>query len=187
MIRKSIIDIYTYSSHAVRGFSQKFKGYLHSGKWTVRIGKYVLLSNVCLTDGVTINDFCRLFGDERIQIGENVYINCFCMMYGDIIIEKNVLISQFVNIWGRSHRFSIKDEPIWLQHDIGGQGYKTGKIVIEEDSWIGPHVTILRGVTIGKGSVIGAGAVVTKDVPDYAVVFGIPAEIKYYRGEVIDE
>lgn len=48
-------------------------------------------------------------------------------------------------------------------------------------------MTILRGVTIGEGAVIGAGAVVTKDIPDYAVAFGIPARVAYYRGDKDDQ
>jgi maltose O-acetyltransferase len=51
---------------------------------------------------------------------------------------------------------------------------KSSPIVIEEDVWIGFNSTILKGVTIGKGAIIGAGSMVTKDVPPYAVVVGIP-------------
>lgn len=57
----------------------------------------------------------------------------------------------------------------------------TGKVVIGNDIWIGQNVTILRGVKIGNGVVIGAGAVVTKNVPDYAIVVGLPAKVMKYR------
>lgn len=50
-------------------------------------------------------------------------------------------------------------------------------VVIENDVWIGAHSIILRGVTIGTGAVIAAGAVVTKDVPAYAIVAGVPARV----------
>ena len=54
-------------------------------------------------------------------------------------------------------------------------------IIIGNDVWIGGNATILRGVTIGDGAIIAAGAVVTKDVPPYAIVGGIPAKIIKYR------
>ena len=55
------------------------------------------------------------------------------------------------------------------------------KSVIGNDVWIGRNATIIAGVNIGNGAIIGAGAVVTKDVPDYAVVGGVPAHIIRYR------
>ena len=56
-----------------------------------------------------------------------------------------------------------------------------GDIIIDDDVWIGHHVTILTGVHVGQGVVIAAGAVVTKDVPPYAIVGGVPAKIIKYR------
>jgi virginiamycin A acetyltransferase len=53
--------------------------------------------------------------------------------------------------------------------------------IIEHDVWIGVNAIILRGVTIGTGAVIGAGTIVTKDVPEFAVVVGVPAKVIKYR------
>lgn len=62
------------------------------------------------------------------------------------------------------------------------------KVVIENDVWIGDHVVIMGGIRVGHGAVIAAGAVVTKDVPPYAIVGGVPAKILRYRfpTEIID-
>ena len=54
---------------------------------------------------------------------------------------------------------------------------------IGDDVWIGARVIILPGVTIGSHCIIGAGAVVTRDVPDYAIVGGVPAKVIRYRNE----
>lgn len=56
-----------------------------------------------------------------------------------------------------------------------------GNIVVKDDVWIGHGAIILSGVTIGQGAIIGTGAVVTKDIPPYAIVGGVPAKIIKYR------
>lgn len=64
---------------------------------------------------------------------------------------------------------------------MGSQGSRVAKVVIGNDVWIGMRSIIMPGVKIGNGVVIGAGAVVTKDIPDYAVVGGVPAKIIRFR------
>ena len=67
-------------------------------------------------------------------------------------------------------------------------GVSKGDIVVDDDVWIGYRSTILSGVHIGQGAVIAAGAVVTKDIPPYSIVGGVPARIIKYRfsKDVID-
>ena len=60
---------------------------------------------------------------------------------------------------------------------MGQQGMRVSEVIIGNDVWIGMRVIIMPGIKVGNGVVIGAGAVVTKDVPDYAIVGGIPAKI----------
>ncbi len=62
------------------------------------------------------------------------------------------------------------------------------KVIIKNDVWVGANSVVMPGVTIGNGAIIGAGAVVTKDVPDYAIVAGVPAKVIKYRfdNETID-
>lgn len=61
------------------------------------------------------------------------------------------------------------------------EAFSNGNIIIDDDVWIGFRATILSGVHIGQGAVIAAGAVVTKDIPPYSIVGGIPAKIIKYR------
>lgn len=62
-----------------------------------------------------------------------------------------------------------------------GEASSKGDIVVGDDAWIGADSIICSGVKIGQGAVVGAGSVVTKDVPPYAIVCGIPAKILRYR------
>ena len=69
------------------------------------------------------------------------------------------------------------------------EGISKGDIIVEDDVWIGYRSTILSGVRIGQGAVVAAGAVITKDVPPYAIVGGVPAKVLKYRfnDELIEE
>lgn len=165
-------------------FRRRLRGYLVARRKSVSIGKGCVLSNVDFTDGVTIEDYVRIIGDPRVIIGRDAYINCFSMIAGEITIGANVLISQYVNIWGRAHRFQEKDRLIWDQygrHGIDDQGYDVAAVAIGRGAWIGPHVTVFRGITIGEGAVIGANSVVTGDVPAFGICYGTPARVVRYR------
>jgi len=165
-------------------FIRKIRGLIVSKGKRVTIGKGCVISGCIFSKGVTIEDYVRIIGDPIAYLGKDVYINCFSMISGEIQIEDNVLISQYVNIWGRAHRFMDKDRLIWDQygkHGITDQGYDKATVVIKRGSWIGPHVTIFRGVTIGEGAVIGANSVVTKDIPEFSVSYGVPARVVRYR------
>ena len=76
-----------------------------------------------------------------------------------------------------NHVFIDRDTPITRQ------GHTAEPIVIEDDVWIASNSVILKGVHIGKGAVVAAGSIVTKDVPPYAVVAGVPARQIKNRGE----
>ena len=76
-----------------------------------------------------------------------------------------------------------------ILHKSKFEANSKGNILVEDDVWFGQRVTVLSGVKIGQGSVIAAGAVVTKDVPPYAIVAGIPAKVIKYRfdNEIIEK
>lgn len=71
-----------------------------------------------------------------------------------------------------NHRFDRTDVPMRFQ-----EFSESEPVIIDDDVWIGCRVTILPGVRIGKGAIIGAASVVTKDVPEYAIVGGNPAKV----------
>ena len=99
----------------------------------------------------------------------NVMINADCGGY--IEIRDNVLLGPNVVIRASNHAYSRTDIP------IKQQGHIAGRIILHEDVWLGANVVILPNVEIGKGSIVAAGSVVTKNVGDYSIVGGVPAEL----------
>jgi maltose O-acetyltransferase len=122
----------------------------------------------------TIEPFCRIMGDPQVVFGNNFYMNAGCHLLGEITIGNDVLIGPKTIIWGRDHGIQ-KGELIRFQKRV------KAPINIGDDVWIGARATILKGVTIGNGAIIGAGAVVTKDVPENAIVVGNPGKVIKYR------
>ena len=118
---------------------------------------------------------------RNIHIGKNVFINAGCKFQdqGGIYIEDGVLIGHNAVLATINH----------MEDPEKRAGMIFQPIHIEKKVWLGANVTVLPGVTIGEGSVIAAGAVVTKDVPPYAVVAGVPAKVIKYRfsDEIISE
>ena len=80
-----------------------------------------------------------------------------------------------VTMSAENHNFTHTDIP------MKEQGVTRNSIVIEDDCWIGSNAVIVAGVRVGQGSIIAAGAVVTKDVPQYAIVTGVPAKVQSWR------
>lgn len=116
---------------------------------------------------------------SSIQIGNFTYIgenNNLRAADGEIIIGSHSFVSQGVTIVTSNHGIA-KDKLIADQEWIS----KRGKIIISDDVWIGANSVILPDVTIGRGAVVAAGSVVTRDIPEYAVVAGNPAKIIKYR------
>lgn len=131
--------------------------YFNSDK--VRVGKYTygvlnIHSSDCDNEGLTIGDFCSISGSaEFLLAGEH--------------------------ITNRITTYPIKQ--ILLLN--GKDTVTKGRIVLEDDVWVGERALVLSGVHIGQGAVVAAGAVVTKDVPPYSIVGGVPAQVIKYRFE----
>ncbi|MCK4788980.1 MAG: glycosyltransferase [Desulfobacteraceae bacterium] len=119
------------------------------------------------------------FGDgSEIEIGDYSGIGVNCQTYGPIKIGNDVMMGPEVVILTENHRFDQLDIPMRKQ----GRSFLE-PVTICDDVWVGTRVIILPGVTVNHGAVIGAGAIVTKDVPEYAIVAGNPAKIMRKRTE----
>lgn len=111
------------------------------------------------------------------KLGNYSELGTRCIIQANVDIGDNVIMGPDVKIYSRNHKFDRIDIPIKEQ---GKNYYST---LIGDDVWIGANCIITAGVKIGNHVIIAAGAVVTKDVPDYAIVGGVPAKILKYRNE----
>lgn len=131
--------------------------------------------NIAIGDNVYIGHQTILKGyfKGKLQIGEGSWIGqqCFIHAAGDISIGRAVGIGPGVKIITSHHDDVHADLPV-LHQDL-----KFKAVVVEDGADLGVGSIILPGVTIGKGAIVGAGAVVASDVPEYAVVAGVPAKI----------
>lgn len=112
-----------------------------------------------------------------ISVGNNSGLGIRCRVRGPLQIGDNVMMGPEVVILSSGHRFDRTDIPMCRQ----GSASSHHNTSIHSDVWIGARAIIMPGVEIGEGAIIGAGAVVTKDVPPYAIVGGVPAKVIRYR------
>jgi acetyltransferase-like isoleucine patch superfamily enzyme len=129
----------------------------------VTIGKGAIIA----CTGVIANKGIGIEIGDYSAIGAQSFIGC----QGGVKIGSNVIMGPGVRIFSENHNYEDIKIPIRLQ------GETRKGVVIEDDSWVGSGVTILDGVTIGTGTLIAAGSVVTKDIPSFSVVAGIPAKV----------
>jgi acetyltransferase-like isoleucine patch superfamily enzyme len=133
----------------------------------VRIGKNCIIGK-------------NVYIDSKVKIGDNCKIQNNCSIYHGTVIDDGVIIGPHVVCTNDkipraiNRNGKLKTESDW----------KVGKIHVEYGASIGANSTILPNVTIGKFALIGAGSVITKNVPDFALVYGNPAQV---RGQVNKE
>jgi len=129
-----------------------------------------------LAQGVHLHRECILQTHQggRIIIGEHAHLQCRCFIsaaIGHVRIGAHVEIAPYCCFYSYNHCTTpgelIQQLPL---HTRGG-------VTIGDGAWLGVGVTVLDGVTIGAGAVVAAGAVVTRDVPDHAIVAGVPAKV----------
>lgn len=152
------------------------------------LGRHVLLSDAKLGDYTQILDHSLL---EECSLGDYTYLAGYNQVaYADI--GKFCSLATFVRInpgnhptYTRvaQHHFTYRSALFGLGEDDRAffDWRRKDRVVIGHDVWIGHSATVMPGVAVGNGAVIGAGAVVTKDVPPYAIVVGVPARLLKMR------
>ena len=123
-----------------------------------------------LGEGTIISNQLTVVAPQNVKMGKHVYVmnGVLLMASGGILVEDYALIAAHAKIISNDHdpyfRPIITCQPV----------------IIKEGAWIGAGAAIMKGVTVGKYAIVGANSVVTKDVPDYAVVVGVPAKVIKY-------
>ena len=145
----------------------------------VHIGDRVMIygfSKIKLGESISIGTGTSLCGNESkgLYIGAHTTINSNVTVgasEGFIDIGKDVILGPNVVLRAADHGHQNPDLPFRLQ------GHSYGEIHIEDNVWICANAVVTSGVRIGTGSIVAAGSVVTKDVPPYSVVGGVPARL----------
>lgn len=116
-----------------------------------------------------------------LEFGDNCSVQAYSVLVGygtDGVIRlgNDVRVAPHVMMIAANHVFDDPAVP------IREQGMRYGPIIVEDDVWIGGRATLVAGITVGTGAVVGAGAVVTRDVPPFSIVAGVPAKVIGHRG-----
>lgn len=153
----------------------------------IRIGDNVVIDDGCCLDakgsdnrGITIargvfvgrNTIlsCKN-GDILLDENANVGFNCEVFSAARVRIGRNVLVAAYTYLVGGDHLYDRTDIPVLEQ------GRTARGIEVDDNVWLGAHVVVTDGSTVGRDAIIGAGAVVVGEVPPFAIAVGIPAAV----------
>ncbi len=128
------------------------------------------------------------FDFSKVSVGKGTYGELRVVNFGNahkLILKNYVSIAQNVTFvldaehyWNHISTYPFKVKMLHMQKM---EAFGKGDIIVDDDVWIGYGATIMSGVHIGQGAVVAAGAVITKDVPPYAIVGGVPGKVIKYR------
>lgn len=139
-------------------------------------------SVIRIGDNVRLDRGIRLLATNNslVQIGRGSRIGSYTIFNGgdSIDVGADCLISGFCYLQTSMHKFDQHDVPIQKQ------GYKHLPVMLHSNVWLGTHVVVLPGTTLGKGTVVGSNAVVTKSFGDNKVLAGVPAKDINNRNDV---
>ncbi len=132
---------------------------------------------VCLGKNVCLDDYCLIYAQKgRIQIGDDVYLGQGTQVVAkkSIRIGDDCLIAPYTVIRDANHKTTYGKL-------IRQQGFDIRPVTLGRDCWLGSHVVVTAGATLGNGVVAGANAVVLGELPDNAIAAGAPARVVKYR------
>lgn len=158
----------SFGGHISKGSSIEIEGEVLSHPTSIfagriSIGAYTYFGRNCLISSSKIGRFCSLAHNVSIGLGEH----------------PTSTLSTHPFFFSQANGFKTAPSHVGVPRDMRLPQYRHP--VVGNDVWIGSNVVIRRGISIGDGAIVAAGAVVTKDVPQYAIVAGVPAKIIRYR------
>lgn len=134
--------------------------------------------NVVLTD-TRVGSSTSIVGEENLELADNVFIGQFNFIEASngVTINEGCQITNFISILSHSSHNSIRYYGKEYRKNTELKGYVKGPVVLGKYSFVGPHVTIMPGTTIGKGCIISAYSFVKGDFPDFSIIAGNPATV----------